>query len=136
VLLFLSQAIALMVLLFSSPKVEREFKTILNTTVSDINKNDTSYKSQCGFMGSLSEVFSCCGLNGPLDFKNPSDVYSCCDKKKNSTVGCGDKVVKDIKGNYVGFLVVPNSLILGIELFAIITVPFLIGRIGRSSNYN
>ena len=134
VLLFLSQAIALMVLLFSSSKIEKEFKNGLNNTVNDINDNK-SYQSQCALMESLSGVFQCCGLNGPKDFTNPSDVYSCCDKKHNSTLGCGDKIVKDIKQNYVGFIVIPNSLILGIELFAVITVPFLIGRIGRGNSY-
>jgi hypothetical protein len=131
VLLFLAQAIALMVLLFSSSKVEKEFKNGLNKTVEDINNKTSSYQSNCALMESLSSLFECCGANGPNDFKNVEDRYKCCDVRKNSTLGCGDKIVKSIKGNYVGFIVVPNSLILGIELFAIVTVPFLIGRIGR-----
>jgi hypothetical protein len=133
ILLFLSQFIALMVVLFSSGKVETEFREGLNKTVNHINKNDTDRSDSCKLSNTLSRLFKCCGSNSPNDF-NINDRKECC-YDANYSVGCGDKIIKDIKGNYIGYLVVPNVIILGVELFGMIMVPFLIGKIPKPNSH-
>lgn len=136
VILFLVHGVSILVLVFSSSKIENEFRKGINSTIHDLNSNDTKpsdFKAKCDLSFAISEIFHCCGAQEPNDFVNASLVEKCC-KRKDYKVACGDKVVSSIKNNAVNLLIIPNSVILAIELFGIIMVPFLIGRAGKNSD--
>ncbi|CAF1146777.1 unnamed protein product [Brachionus calyciflorus] len=133
VVLFISHGIVLVVAAFKSGTIENEFRKALNQTVFDVNsdKTDEEYKMErCSALKLISEIFECCGLNGPNDFTNATYVTECC--YGSSTDGCGDKTVKSFKENGVNIIIIPNSIVLGLEFLIIVLVPFLIGRITRS----
>ena len=140
IVLFLAQAISILVLVFSSSKIEKEYTKALNETITDINthNNDTQIiTDKCKIMKSLSELFHCCGSTSPKDFLNQTLVTEkiCCSEYTGDYAdGCADKSIKKIKDNVVSFLVIPSSIILGIEFFAMITVPFLVGKAGAKKD--
>ena len=75
-------------------------------------------------MKALSSVFECCGSNGPQDFLNTTFVEDCCISKVY--VGCGDKLVDTLKTNGIEIILIPNMILLGIELLLILIIPCLI----------
>lgn len=132
IVIFLAMLISILVLIFTSSKIENEYKKSVNTTVYDINANFDADK--CKIMKALSETFECCGSYLPTDFKNETVRAECCDAKFLQGKGCGPQVVENIKKNAINLLVIPSAIIMGIELFAIITTSCLVGRIGRRGN--
>ena len=130
-IMFLAHLIALVVLLFSSSPIETQYTKALNKTITEINENvKEKFKKNCDVYKGLSEVFKCCGLNGPNDFTNKTIISECCEPKVPYEVGCGQKSIDDIKKNALNLLFIPSGIILIIELFAVVMVPFLIGRSG------
>lgn len=135
VVIFVGQIIALLVLVFSSSTLKDKYKEALNKTITDINTKGSDYDKKCKAMKGLSDLFQCCGANGPKDFTSASSVENCCFNKNNVTytVGCADKTINDVEKNVVNLLVIPSAVILGIEFFAIIMVPFLAGKAGTKN---
>lgn len=135
VLLFLFHAIVLIVAAFKSSDIETEFRKALNTTIADLNSPKTSkddVTAKCKALKLISEIFECCGANGPQDFTlNTTYAIECC-ANRNYLFGCSDKTISTFKSNGVNLIVIPNSVILGFEFLIILLVPFLIGRISRS----
>ena len=131
-IMFLAHLIALVVLLFSSSPIETQYMKALNKTMTDINEVK-DFKKNCDIFKGLSEVFKCCGLEGPNDFTNKTVILTCCEPNKDKVPyesGCGQKSIDDIKKNAINLLFIPSGIILVIELFAVVMVPFLIGRRG------
>jgi hypothetical protein len=126
IVLFLAQVISILVVVFSSSKIEEHYREGLNKTVESINKQDATWNDKCTLMKSISDIFHCCGANGRSDFNETLQV-KCCQTGKEE-FGCADKSINDIKNNVVNLLVIPTSIILGIEFFAMLIVPFLVGR--------
>jgi hypothetical protein len=137
VAIFLGQLIALLVLVFSSNTIANEYKKALNTTMSDLNKGENA-DEKCKVFKGLSNLFDCCGANGPSDFVNRTLVTDmiCCEKKDLNQRGCAQKSVDEIESNVVSLVVIPSLVILAIEFFAMITVPFLIGKAGSAKREN
>lgn len=133
ILLFLAHGISILVLVFSSSSIEKQFKSSFNSTIDDLItdafKNSTDFDQKCNLTFAVSKIFKCCGYNGPSDFKETGLAEKCCDQSSKETSGCGQKVVDDIKKHAVTLLVVPSVIILCIELLGMIMIPFLIGRI-------
>ena len=141
VCLFLAQVICLLVLLFSKSGIEKEYNKGLNKTIEDINGLKDNYDVKIKLMKDLSVLFKCCGANGPEDFKNQTlvtDKTVCFDYKGEYANGCGKKSVNTIENNVINLIVIPSSIILGIEFFAMIMVPFLVGKAGtlKKSSYD
>jgi hypothetical protein len=44
--------------------------------------------------------------------------------------GCADKSVAVASKNVINLVVIPTAVVLGIQFFAILAVPFLIGKAG------
>lgn len=134
IILFIFHGILLVVAAFKSSSIESEFRKALNQTVDDLNSDQTSESDKiekCSSLKFFSELFECCAANGPNDFKNASYITECC-FKPSYTSGCADKTIKSFKENGVNLIVIPNSIVLGLEFFIILLVPFLIGRIARA----
>lgn len=132
VLLFLTHLIIVLVLAFKSSDLEKEYRKALNKTIENINAPDTSEQvlsNDCAIMKLLSEIFECCGANGPTDFANKTLTSVCCIGEYQT--GCGDKAVDSISNNVVPAVLVPNGVILGFEFIMILAIPFVIGRISR-----
>lgn len=131
VILFLSHAIVLIVAAFKSSDLEKEFRKALNQTVDDMNSPkipQDELQAKCKSLRLISDIFQCCGANGPQDFSyNKTYATECC--VGSYTIGCSDKTVSSVKSNGVNIIVIPNSIILGFEFLIILLVPFLIGRI-------
>lgn len=106
---------------------------MLNVTIKDLNSNSTSPEkvtAECHSMRILSDIFICCGYDGPQDFVyNTTFATECC--KQGTYKGCADTIVNEIKSNGINLVVIPNFVILGFEFVIILLVPFLIGRIRR-----
>lgn len=137
VCLFLAQIVAILVLVFSSSSIESEYRKSLNNTMDAINK-DKDIDENCKLFKSISDVFHCCGINGPSDFVNQTLVTSkiCCkDYTGDYSTGCADKSINSIEDNVVSLIVIPSSIILGIEFFAMVTVPFLVGKAGAKHKH-
>merc|ERR1712122_187677 len=103
-IMFLAHGISLLVLLFSSGKIEDEYRKTLNSTMESINSNGNKYKENCELMKGLSGVFHCCGDIGINDFKNSTIAEECCykaDDDKFYEVGCTEKSIQSIKDNAV-----------------------------------
>jgi hypothetical protein len=134
VIIFLAQIIALLVLVFSSSTIETEYRKGLNKTIENINSHPANATDDCALMKSLSNLFDCCGANGPQDFKNVTLVTGqiCCSKPSLIQKGCADRSVDDIETNVINLVVIPSSVILGIEFFAMLMVPFLVGKAGAA----
>ncbi|CAF1081366.1 unnamed protein product [Brachionus calyciflorus] len=110
-----------------------EFRQPLNEIVFDVNSNKTSEEDKiekCSALKLISEIYECCGLNGPGDFINATYVTECC--YGSSTYGCGDETVMSFKENGVNNIIILNSIELVLEFSIIIQVPFLIGYITKS----
>lgn len=133
VALFVTHAVILTVGAVKSGDVETEFRRLLNNTINDLNTNQTSIDKQtaeCHSLRILSDIFICCGYNGPQDFVyNTTYATVCC--KEGTYKGCADTIVSEIKTNGINIVVIPNFIILGFEFIIILLVPFLIGRIRR-----
>ncbi|RNA00728.1 23 kDa integral membrane -like [Brachionus plicatilis] len=133
IILFIFHGILLVVAAFKSGTIESEFRKALNKTIDDLNSDQTSESDKtekCSSLKFFSELFECCGANGPSDFKNVTLINDCC--FKDYTDGCADRTIKSFKENGVNLIVIPNSIVLGLEFFIILLVPFLIGRIARA----
>jgi small-conductance mechanosensitive channel len=135
IMLFLSHAIALLVLVFDRSTIEKEITKSIDKVVDDLNAypNATNYMDQCDVMLGLSVTFSCCGKDGPNDFNSTSTVKSCCDgKTTNATIGCNTKIIEIITDKPLYYLIVPSCAVLGVELIVIIFTPFIIKNIIKS----
>ena len=87
-------------------------------------------------MRALSSVFDCCGANGSQDFLNKTLIGKCCHTDEQfAGIGCADKTVDAIKTNGINIVLIPNSILLGIELLFILTIPMLISKIKRKDKY-
>lgn len=133
VCLFITHVIILIVAAFESSAIEKEFKKSMNGTIEVLNtptSDPDTVTASCAALKFLSELFECCGAEGPQDFTyNTTFRYECC--FKNYTNGCTDKTISSVKSNGVNIIIIPNSIILGFELILVVLVPCLIGRIGR-----
>lgn len=135
IILFIFHAILLIVAAFKSSSIETEFRKALNQTVDDLNSDTTTELNKtekCKSLKFLSELFQCCGANSPSDFKNSTYVTECCSGSYKH--GCADKTIESFKKNGVNLIIIPNSIVLGLEFIIILLVPFLIGRISRARN--
>lgn len=139
--IFVAQIIAVLVLVFSSSSIADSYKEKLGDVVKDIQNNQVNNtedaKKKCALMHGLSDVFKCCGAKGPGDFADVNTTLTgdCCVNKNPNQPGCANKTVDDVEKNVVNLLVIPTAIILVIEFFAIITVPFLVGKAGKKSGY-
>lgn len=132
VLLFLTHTGALLFAVIKSPDLEKRFQKGLNDTMDNLNNPNTASDEaalDCSMFYVLSDVFDCCGANGPDDFKNATLVSTCC--VGDEQIGCNERIVSTVKENSVNIVLIPNSIILVFEFIIIIMVPFLIGRIGK-----
>ena len=77
----------------------------------------------------MSDIFKCCGYNDSLDYPVLARPDCCVDVTQP---GCADKVVKTFNDEAVNIIVIPNAVVLALELIFIIAVPFLIGRITKA----
>ncbi len=135
VLLFLTHGIAALVVAVGSTSLENGFKEAMNKTVNTLNSNETMpdvYERECQLMHDISELFKCCGGSGP--FENENVTMACC-TSDSTDVGCTDKVINDVVKYSVHLIVIPSVIILLIEFFAIVTVPFLICRVSKRNGY-
>lgn len=126
VILFMGQVGALIALLVMQPQIESQYKNSLNATVNSINTQASDAEQKCALMTALSELFTCCGANGPADFVS---AKKCC-MDMTVTTGCSQASIDSIK-KYSIYLYVFSGVIIFIELISIIGVPFMIGRISR-----
>ena len=126
--LFLVKCVALAVLIGFRTNVENDFKQELNKTISRISTNSST---DCKVSLALSQIFDCCGYNSGSDFIDPTLAISCCSNHTSNQPGCGDKIVNDVESVALYLLIIPCLALLAVELFALIFVPFLVGRIGR-----
>lgn len=130
--LFLVHGVIMLVFLFGSSSIESGYRQSLNETMNHINNNET-FSQYCDAMKGVSTLFHCCGVNSPDDFVNATIASECCSTDDLTGLiyrdGCADKSVEKFKANALNLLVLPSGVILTIELFAILMVPFLIGRI-------
>ena len=134
VIIFLIQAIAVLVLIFTSAKLEDNYRGGLLKLVNDINaKGPSSANSSCSISKALSNTFNCCGYNSSRDFKFNYNTFCC---SKGTTIGCNAKVIDDIEHNAITLVFIPNLVLLLIELFAIMTVPCLAGKSGRRGEFD
>ena len=134
--MFLLHGVALIWLVANTSSIHNGYISAVNTTVNDLkqtnNNNSTKYQEECKFMLALSNFCDCCGFNGANDFS--TDVATeCCAKPYNQQDGCAQKSYNKLQSVSFYLIVVPSLVILAIELFAIIVVPFLIGK--RGSDY-
>lgn len=132
ILIFVCHGVLLLLVSFKSSDIEDEFRKELNKTMSAINYNNTTatkFTEKCAEMKALSTVFECCGINGPSDFLNQTFVNDCCANK--TTDGCAQKTIDTLTNSGVNIVLIPNGILLGIELILIILVPFLISQIKR-----
>ncbi len=112
------------------PKLDVEFRRVLNETVTEII--NTSNDSNCNQMRKLSYSYTCCGLKGPRDFLDKNKRIKCCatnqsDAKMRQKRGCGDEAsLNDIKKFLCDFIVVPNIIVLFVEIISIVGSPFVI----------
>jgi hypothetical protein len=138
VAIFLAQIIAILVLVFSSSTIINEYKKALNGTMDDVNKNGADAGDKCQLFKGLSSVFDCCGANGPSDFLNQTLVTEkiCCEKGDPNQKGCASQSVDEVQKNVINLVMIPSAVILGIEFFAMLTVPFLIGKAGSLKREN
>lgn len=136
-LLFITHGVSLLVVVFGWSSLETEFKKEFTKTIADLNSNETApvdFDNKCQLSFALSELFKCCGAEGPDDFFNATLVTQCC-KSEAYKDGCNNKVIKEIEAITSNLLVVPSVILLVIELFSIIMVPFLMGAVKRRSGY-
>jgi hypothetical protein len=134
IILFLAHGIALLVLVFGSSTVENLYRQEVNKTVSNLQyKQGDEFKALCTVFVEFSDAFQCCGAdNGPDDFGNTTIAKECCSKKKDYDKGCGQVSLDAIVKGSINFLVIPSAVILGIELFAIISVSCICGKRKRN----
>lgn len=78
----------------------------------------------------MSDIFKCCGYNDSSDYLLPPTRLECC--VDVTQPGCADKVVKTFNDEAVNIIIIPNAVVLALELIFIIAVPFLIGRITKA----
>jgi hypothetical protein len=134
VCLFITHLIILIVAAFESSDIEKKFRKSMNDTIQVLNtptSNPDTLTANCVALKFLSELFECCGAQGPQDFTyNTTFRYECC--FNNYTNGCTEKTISSVINNSTNIIIIPNSIILGLELILIILVPCLIGRISRS----
>jgi len=134
--MFLMHGVALILLVSNTNSIHDGYIKVVNTTVNDLkqsaNRNSSEYREECRFMLALSNFCDCCGFNGASDFSTEV-AMKCCAKPYNQTDGCAEKSYKKIESVSFYLIVLPSLVILAIELFAIIVVPFLIGK--RGSDY-
>lgn len=133
IIVFLAHLAALIVLLVAYPLIEKGFKEVFNSVVTDLQGNtpgSSSYQTNCNLMYNISNIFSCCGGNGPSDL-SVSVQGSCC-IKPTPTAGCTNQVFGKIKQISVYLLIIPTAVLLFVELVCAITVPFLVVSISRS----
>lgn len=131
ILLFIAHLVIVIIVAVESPAIEKEFKKQLNETVEEVKAAQPSeYEAKCKDLKVIGDVFKCCGYNGISDFPIGARQF-CCDPKETNLPGCAEKVVGDIKGNAVDYLIIPNAIVLAAELIFIIAVPFLIGRLSK-----
>lgn len=79
----------------------------------------------------ISDLFQCCGYNGPNDFIDPANKKCC--QSPTSNAGCGQLAPDKLKTSAINFLVIPSAIILFIEFVQIVAVPILAAKIIRSS---
>jgi hypothetical protein len=130
-ILFLAHLIVLLVLVFGSSVLEDSYKKALNETVSNLkDKEGEDFTVMCTVLKKFSEEFKCCGAeNGEQDFGNKTIVDECCNKEKDfKNGGCGQLSLDAVVKGSINFLVIPSAVILGIELFAIISVSCICGK--------
>jgi hypothetical protein len=129
--LFIVHLGGLIYLFVSAPQLENQFRKDLNKTIDDLNSNNISvelFNSKCFLLRNLSNIFECCGANGPEDFKSSGLRTKCC-VKDTITKGCSGETLSKLRQNSIYYLVIPSAVILLVEIFAIITIPILIYQI-------
>ena len=119
------------------PKINVEFRRVLNETITDII-NNTNNDSKCNQMRQLSQSYVCCGLNGPHDFLDKKKRIKCCTTNQNDSKmwqqgGCGDEAtLNDIKHFLGYFIVAPSIIVLFVEIISIVGSLFVIKYMYRT----
>jgi hypothetical protein len=129
--LFITHLGGLIYVLVSAPQLESQFRKDLNKTIDDLNSNNISadaFDSKCYLIRNLSNIFECCGANGPEDFKSLELRTKCC-VNDTTTKGCSDETMSKLKQYSIYYLIIPSAVIFIVELFAIVTIPILIYQI-------
>lgn len=132
-LLFLSHAIALLVLVFGRSSIEKSINEEIKNVVDRLNTNASSFDEACQTMKGLSNLFHCCGNKNVSDFDKPYIIQDCC-QDSNSTSnadGCSDKINDFLEDKSISYLIIPSCVILGVELIVIIFTPFIIRHVKR-----
>lgn len=119
--------------------IEDFYKKELNITMDKLNdplflKEDPKTAAQyCAAFRVLSEIFECCGVTGPSDFKlNVTFTKECCvNETISSQIGCADKSWDTIFDGVVSYFIVPNSVIVAFEFCLIVGVPIFIKTISK-----
>lgn len=127
VILFMGNVGAFIALFIMQPQIESQYRSSLNATVVSINAQGSDAVQKCELMYLLSNIFACCGANGPNDFV--AESAKCC-KDIAVTTGCAEASLDSIK-KYSIYFYIFSAVIFFIELISIIGVPFMIGRISR-----
>lgn len=135
IVLFIAHIVIVIIVVVEAPKIKDEYKKQLNESVVAVNNAEPSqYDEKCKSLKALSEIFDCCGYKDASDFRDPAARDKCCKSQQND--GCADKVIKTFEDDAVNILVIPNAVVLAIELIFIIGVPFLIGRLSKKDKYD
>jgi hypothetical protein len=135
--IFVAHLAALLVLVFNRSSIDKEIKKGMAETVDKINSNSTSaddFKVYARLSLELSKLYKCCGDSGPADFKNQTLITVVCESVDYKD-GCTQKILDSLDAITTGLAVIPSAVMLGIEGFAILTVPFLIGS-AKNNRYN
>jgi hypothetical protein len=133
VLLFLAHGVGLIILLVDSSTFEDEFKKDFNSTINILVNSTASrekYNETCTLLLSVSKVFKCCGAD-KVEILPIETRKKCCTNFETVKSGCTPVIIDDIKSNAFNLIVIPSLVVLAVELFGIILVPFLIGRIRK-----
>jgi hypothetical protein len=98
----------------------------ISDTVFSVNYRTSNWEHKCEFLKLYSTVFKCCGDKGPEDFYLTSDKEDCCNDYKSFSRGCRYSIRL-----YNKFFLIPNAILLSLELITFISFIFLIRHIGQ-----
>jgi hypothetical protein len=135
-ILFLAHLAALIVLLVFYPRIDNAVRDEFNRQVSVINNNSNpSLTTECSLMQNASSVFTCCGSLSPQNLTVNGQNLCCKIPNNYGNNGC-TTVVTDLVKRYSNYyIIIPTSIILFIELCALITIPILICYITNEKRF-
>ena len=118
-IIFLLHLIIYIMFTTTTCSIQNKLKSAMISTVDKLNSNATSSASKavyCETFRSFSILYKCCGANGPYDFNSADLVDNCCDRQEIYRDGCTSKVIGKLRKNAKSYIVIPNGLIVCVEL--------------------